>query len=213
AGVLYEQLSNDYSEVNERTWRSAVNEFTAGVERWQEQIFIPQYCRKIGWRFGEDLIISASVQRPDGMDIDEFTRLVRNPKWVPPVRPYIHPEQDVRAKVLEVRAGFCSRKDKVSEIGFDVEDIDDDNEEDHIREDERGLIYDTNPKYVSHSGATQSRPTDSAFTDPDVEPAPPGNFANAMESLVLAVQTLTATVKASQPKPKIKAPRRKSTKA
>src|SRR5690606_16037292 len=45
AGILYEQLTGDYSQVNDRTFRASVNEFRRRCAMWQHNLVVFQFCR------------------------------------------------------------------------------------------------------------------------------------------------------------------------
>ena len=46
-GILYEQLTGDYTTVNDRTWRAAVNDFRRRCEYWQHSMLVHQFCRPV----------------------------------------------------------------------------------------------------------------------------------------------------------------------
>lgn len=138
-GILYEQLTGDYSQVNDRMWRAAINEFVRRIEHIQHHIIVYQMCRPIVARWVDTAILSGAIRLPSGVT----AKRAAMPKWVPQARPYINPVQDVEAKTAEVRAGFKSREATVSAMGDDVEQIDAETARDREREKRLGLTYDT----------------------------------------------------------------------
>lgn len=154
AGILYEQLTGDYSKVNDRTWRAAMNEFRRACETWQHQIVVYQLCRPILRRWAEHAILSGRIRPPAGITAATIARA----DWLPPRWPYINPVQDVMAKKDEIRAGLTSRKREVSEDGYDIEDLDAEIAADNTRADLLGLVFDSDPRKVSNAGLTQARP-------------------------------------------------------
>ncbi|WP_052954875.1 phage portal protein [Microvirga vignae] len=160
-GLLYEQLSGDYSDVNDRTWRAAVTDFRRRMEQLQHQIFVFQFCRPVARRWAELALISGAAA-----DIDPSAPVT----WTPPRWPYINPLQDVQTQEREVQAGFTSRARVVSERGEDVEQIDAEQEADNKRADAAGLKHTSDGraqanKQIGHNGGP---PLD----DPGNEPAP-----------------------------------------
>jgi lambda family phage portal protein len=168
-GLLYEQLTGDYSQVNDRQWRAAFNEFKRKIERHQHNLIVFQYCRPIVRRWVELGILSGALSIPAGVDIED----VMMPRWIPQAFAYINPVQDVQAQTEEVRAGFSSRKMKVSERGFDVEEIDAEIAADNERTEGLNVVLTTNPGLVSNAGVTQARPGGSGFVEPGTEPELP----------------------------------------
>jgi len=153
-GTLYEQLTGDYSQINDRTFRAAVNEFRRKCATWQHHLVVFQWCRPILRRWAELAILSGRITPPKGVTVGQIARA----KWVPQGWEYINPVQDVQAKRLEVRSGFRSRSEVVSSAGFDVEQVDTEIASDNKRADDNKLVFDTDARQVSGSGVTQARP-------------------------------------------------------
>ena len=181
-GLTYEQLTGDYTGVNDRTWRSAMNEFYRRLEAIQHQIVAFQFCRPICQRFVELAILNGLIKVPASVPMSRVLR----PAWIAPVRPYINPVQDVEANAAEVRAGFKSRSMVVSERGIDVEDLDEEIKRDMDREDKLGLSFETSaappPAPVvaapgedpeDDSQEPSQEPQEGDGEDPDDEPGEP----------------------------------------
>lgn len=132
-GILYEQLSGDYSQVNDRTWRAAINDFRRRCEGWQHHMIVFQFCRPVWRRWAELAVLSGAL--PATFD---FAAPV---KWTPQAWPYINPVQDVAARRDEVLAGFTSRSAVVSERGEDAARIDEEIAADNERSDRLGLRH------------------------------------------------------------------------
>ncbi|ACL60602.1 phage portal protein [Methylobacterium nodulans] len=137
AGVLYEILSGDYSQLNDRTLRAALNDFRRAVEGWQHHLVIYQLCRPVWIRWIDLALLAGVLTLPPGMRRQDAYAV----KWTPQAWPYIHPVQDVESKALEIQAGFSTRSQKVSEGGYDSEAIDAENQADNARADALGLTY------------------------------------------------------------------------
>lgn len=136
-GLLYEVLSGDYSQMDDRTLRAALNDFRRSVERWQHHLVVYQFCRPI-WRRWIDLaLLSGALKLPAGMTRQQAYAV----EWVPQAWSYIHPVQDVEGKMKEVQAGFSTRTRVVARAGYDVEQVDAENAADNARADEMKLSY------------------------------------------------------------------------
>lgn len=144
-GLLYEQLTGDFGNLNDRTWRAAMNEFKRRVEMWQHHIIAFQFCRPV-WARWSTLARMTGALRPA-----EATPTVI---WVPQAWPYINPKQDIEATEAEIRAGIASRSQKASERGLDAAQIDADQAADNARADELGLKYDSDGRQKKGAGAT-----------------------------------------------------------
>jgi lambda family phage portal protein len=155
-GILYEQLTGDYSKINDRTFRAAVNEFRRRCAMWQHHLVVYQWCRPILRRWVELAVLSGRVTLPSGINVAQVARA----KWVPQGWAYIHPVQDVQSKELEVRAGFKSRRAVVSAAGDDVELVDAETVSDNVRADRDGLVFDTDPRKTTRSGANAGQDED-----------------------------------------------------
>ncbi|RXF67695.1 phage portal protein [Hansschlegelia zhihuaiae] len=156
AGTLYEILSGDYGQLNDRTLRAALNDFRRSIEAYQHALLVFQFCRPVYRRFIDYALLSGALTLPEGMT----RRQAYAVKWTPQAFAYIHPVQDIEAKQLEVRSGFSSRSQKVSEGGNDAEAIDAENAADNARADQLGVSYDSDgrrPKAKS-PGATDGAP-------------------------------------------------------
>lgn len=156
AGVLYEQMTGDYSQGNDRTWRAAVSEFRRACERFQHQSVVFQWCRPVVQRWAEFYVL-AGKPVPKGIGAAEIGRCDHVPQgW-----DYINPLQDIAAQRAEVRSGFTSRSRIAARRGENIETIDAELAADNARADALGLTLDADPRKVSQAGLTQARPAGS----------------------------------------------------
>lgn len=169
AGALYEMVTGDYSNLNDRTWRAAVNEFRRRCETWQHHLVVFQFCRPVLQRWSQLAVLSGRVRPPAGIT----AAMIGRAEWLPVPWPYINPVQDVQAQRDAVRDGFKSRSQVVSEQGYDVARLDRETAADNARADELGLVYDTDPRRTTRAGGIAG-----AAPDPD-EAAGNGNSNNS----------------------------------
>ncbi|MFP3023955.1 MAG: phage portal protein, partial [Wolbachia sp.] len=64
-------------------------------------------------------------------------------KWIPQGFDWVDPLKDQQAQQMAVRNGFKSRSEVVSELGYDVEEIDQEIAEDQKRANSFGLCFDS----------------------------------------------------------------------
>lgn len=158
AGILYEQLTGDYGNLNDRTWRAAFNEFKRRCEMLQHHIVVFQFCAPI-WRRWAQLAVAAGL-----LTEEEAPAVV---KWIPQSWPYINPKQDVEAAQLEIRAGIASRSQKALERGLDAADIDAEQAADNKRADQLELKFDSDGRHAAKSGAQSDKPAEADETESD----------------------------------------------
>lgn len=191
-GILYEQLTGDFSQVNDRTWRAAMNEFKRGLERWQHSLLVFQFCRPIIARWAEYGVLSGAIKLVDGVTVGDVAR----PKWIPQAQAYINPVQDVQARRDEVRSGFRSRAEIVSERGYDVEALDAEIAADNKRADDNDLRFDSDGRTDLKGGAPgDAVAADAAANDPN---NPANQITAALEHQLTA--SLASSLKGSGPR-------------
>lgn len=64
-------------------------------------------------------------------------------KWIAQGFDWVDPLKDQQAQQMAVRNGFKSRSEVVSELGYDIEEIDQEIAEDQRRANDLGLSFDT----------------------------------------------------------------------
>lgn len=161
-GLLYEQLTGDFSDLNDRTWRAAFNEFKRRCEMWQHHLMVFQLCRPVWARWATLARMTGALRPAEAPD---------TVKWVPQAWPYINPKQDIEAHEAEIRAGLASRSQKASERGLDSAEIDAEQAEDNHRADKLGLKYDSDGRQKKGSGATAAK---ASYTDGAADGPEPG---------------------------------------
>lgn len=162
-GLLYEILSGDYSQLNDRTLRAALNDFRRAVEQWQHHLVVFQFCRPIWIRWMDLALLSGALRLPAGMTRQDAYAV----NWIPQAWPYIHPVQDVQGKTMEIQAGLSTRTRKVAEGGYDSETVDAEQASDNERADILGLSYTSDGRQRAPDA------TAAPAVDPAEEPAPP----------------------------------------
>jgi lambda family phage portal protein len=138
AGVLYEQLTGDYSKINDRLYRASVGEFRRRIVMLQHALIGFQFCRPTGLKWLNTVYATGIIRQPDSMSEHDARRI----EWVPQSWPYLHPVQDVQAAKMAREAGFKSSSQIIAENGDDIGDVYDELQREAKMEAERGLSFD-----------------------------------------------------------------------
>jgi len=152
-GVTYEQMTGDLRGVNFSSIRAGLNEYQRRTEPIQKGVVAFLLCRRVWETVVTEAIATGALSAPDGY--------LKNPRpwlraeWVAPGWRYVNPSQEIAAEKDAVRSGFTSRQKVARGHGADVEDIDRQNSEDQKRQDDLGLVYDTDARKVSVVGVGQ----------------------------------------------------------
>ncbi len=136
-GITYEQLTGDLSGVNYSSIRAGLIEFRRKCAMLQHNVVVFQLCRPVWNRWLELALLSGEL------DIGEKKGGKEEVKWIPQGCAYVDPLKDQQAQQMAVRNGFKSRSEVVSELGYDVEEIDQEIAEDQRRASELGLSFDS----------------------------------------------------------------------
>lgn len=149
-GLTYEQLTGDYSRVNYSSARMGRNEFSAELDDWRFNMFIPQFCDPTWSWFTEAALIAGSLTERPRAD------------WTPPPLLMVDPEKEVRADLAAVRSGFKTLSEVIRERGYDPDEHIAEIEADAKRLDDAGLVLDSDPRNTSAQGQIQADPVDPA---------------------------------------------------
>ncbi len=107
----------------------------------QHNLVVFQMCRPIWNKFIELAVLSDAIEVPQ----DPTFSLV---KWIPQGFSWVDPLKEQKAQMEAVRSGFKSRAEVVSELGYDVEEIDDEISEDNKRADNLNLQFDSDSRTI-----------------------------------------------------------------
>lgn len=135
-GITYEQLTGDLTGVNYSSIRAGLLEFRRKCTALQHNLIVFQMCRPIWNKFIELAVLSNAIDVPHDSDFS----LV---KWIPQGFAWVDPLKEQNAQMNAVRCGFKSRAEVVSELGYDVEEIDDEIAADNERARKMGLSFDS----------------------------------------------------------------------
>lgn len=148
AGATYEQFTGDLEGLNYSSIRAGLLEFRRRIEQLQLHLFVHRWCRPISRWFADVAVMSGAVKIPDYWANPDLYL----PAWKPPKWDWVDPLKDIMADLLEVRAGFNTRENKITERALDFDLVNDQ----LIVEQAMKLILDSDPSKTSSAGQLQS---------------------------------------------------------
>lgn len=147
-GVTYEAISGDLRQVNFSSGRMGHLEMQRSIASNQDMMFIPRFCRGYERWFKDTLSISGN-----GTAAKPWT-------WTSPRREMIDPTREVPAVIKAIRGGLTTLSEEIRKTGRDPADLMDEARKDLALLDERGLIFDSDPRRVAAGGTLQSEQPD-----------------------------------------------------
>lgn len=151
-GVPYELMTNDYGDTNDRVMKVILNAYYRELEMEQDRL-VSQVLQPVWSAWIDSVALNRIVRMP--RNYLENPRPWRRCEWRSHAWSYPNPLQEAQTKKILVDEGFTSRAAVVSEMGWDVEDIDQQNYEDQQREQQLGLHYGKDPSPPTQQDPTQ----------------------------------------------------------
>jgi len=136
-GVPFELMTGDYSGTNDRIMRVILNAFYRDLEIAQERL-INQVLQPIWAAWMDAAWLSGAMKLPN---YAANRRRWQRCQWRAHAWSYVNPLQEAQTAVLRINNGLTSRSAVVAESGWDAEDIDRQQAEDHAREESLDLHY------------------------------------------------------------------------
>lgn len=132
----YEMLTGDMTGVNFSSARVRLITLRRVWRQFQFNVLVDQFCRPVVNAWLEQAAIAGVINLKDFLaNRDDY----ENVAWRPQRWEYVNPKDDIEADRLELEACLASRAEKVADRGGDVEELDDQIERDHQREEEKGI--------------------------------------------------------------------------
>ncbi len=133
-GITYEQLTGDLTGVNYSSIRAGLLEFRRRCTSLQFNLMVFQFCRPVWNKWIELAVLSDAIKIPNDPNFAQV-------KWIPQGFAWVDPDKEQKAQMNAVLSGFKSRAEVVSELGYDVEEIDAEIKEDSDRARAMGLRF------------------------------------------------------------------------
>ena len=137
-GLPYELVSGDLEGVTYSSIRAGLIEFRRRVEQLQHNVVVHLFCRPVWDRFVRLAVLSGDLP---ARDFDRDPAAYLGCEWLPPKFDYVDPKKDVEAEILAINAGLKSRRQAISERGYDAEQVDAEIAADKARTDALGLSF------------------------------------------------------------------------
>lgn len=149
--VTYEMLTGDLTKVNYSSIRAGMIWFRRAIMKFQRLVLIKKLCQPIWDRWFIAAQLSGAIPRfadpPSVM-------------WIPtPGWGYVDPTKEAASQRDRIRSGMTTRSRTVLEDGMDPDQLDEERAREIAREEQLGLIYDTQPEKIDGSGRKQMAPT------------------------------------------------------
>ncbi len=117
---VYELISGDWSNVNDRLVRAVLGEYRRSIMMAQDHLMGHQICRQV-WHWFIDTCVYSGRLSAAGFSSDPGQYYSADHK--PHGWPHLHPEQDINAKAAAIEANLESIESVVSGQGGDLEEI------------------------------------------------------------------------------------------
>lgn len=135
-GIPFFSLTGDLSKVNYSSGRMGWLDFQRNIKKWQEQIFIKQFCDPVwNWFIEAANLIGATTDN---------TKVI----WTPPRREMIDPAKESGALRDQIRAGLISHSEALRQLGYDPETVFKELAADRKRLAELGVATDSDPGFM-----------------------------------------------------------------
>lgn len=152
AGITYEALTNDYSQVTFSSAKMGGIRMNKNIDNWRWNFFIPQVCDKV-WEW---FVEAAMVQG--------ITRNKYKATWTPPKRELLNPKEENEADITAIRGGLSSWSEVIRSRGKDPDEQLRQMSEDIKKFDQLKIILDCDPRRIMKAGALQ-QPTVTELTN------------------------------------------------
>ena len=148
AGLAEYQISGDLSEINYSSIRAGLLEFRRKCEQFQHSVFIFQVCHPIYRRWLREAMLALAFGPALLAEYDDDPEPFEDVQWVTPGWPWVDPEKDIKAAERAIRDGLSTRSLECAAQGQDSVVIDEEQEADNKRADEKGLSYDSDGRKI-----------------------------------------------------------------
>lgn len=142
AGITYEAMTGDLSNVNFSSGRMGWLEFHRRISNWQSNMIIPMLCDTVWDWFIEAGQISGKIKQ----QVDA--------EWTSPRREMIDPSKEIEGINLSIRSGLTTWSEEVTKQGYDPKTQAKQMAEDYATFDTNGLILDIDGRKVMKAGAS-----------------------------------------------------------
>lgn len=148
-GITYEELTNDYSNVNFSSARMGRNSMFQNVDHWQWGLLIPMFCEQVGKAFLNQLV--QTNIRTTNAKFD----------WTPPARTLTDPTREIPAIIKAIRAGLITLPEAQRAQGFNPDEMNKEIAKSNADLDALKIVLDSDPRVdlLKKQGQTNAQTT------------------------------------------------------
>lgn len=154
----YEVLAADLSQTNYSSARVGLTGYRTVLQQVQQLTFVPQFCRPV-WR----AFISDGVGAGLWSDRPDIGRV----EWTCPRFASVDPLKEAQADLINARLGKETVSEQIRRDGGDPDQVFDDHAREKADWDEKGLVFDADPRRVSRTGGAQGQAAELPPPDPE----------------------------------------------
>ncbi len=148
AGMAEYQITGDLSKINFSSIRAGLLEFRRKCEQFQHSVFIFQVCHPVYRRWLQDAMLSQVFDTDMLIAYDQDPEPFEACQWVTPGWPWVDPLKDIQAASAAIRNGLSTRSIEAAAQGRDSITMDNEQESDNQRADQKNLSYDSDGRKV-----------------------------------------------------------------
>lgn len=144
-GLSYEAVAMDYSRVSYSSGRLGRIQQDKTINRIQDKILIPKFCRPVSEKFLENYALKNNISEDVIRDI--------YPTFIKPKKTLVDPAKDAEGVKRLIRAGLKSHETALIELGEDPDEVYKSIEKTNKIFDEKGFVLDTDPRVTDQNGS------------------------------------------------------------
>lgn len=162
-GLPYYMLTGDLTQASYGSLRAGMLAFRRLCEQVQFSCFVFQSCRPKWQAMVEAAVMAGQISAKDyRANKAEYLAVEwRTPRWE-----WIDPEKDLKAEVLEIRAGLKAKSQSIHERGEDPDRVRQQIKHDNEEDDKNGFVFDSDPRYTDNKGAQKKEETAAGEEEP-----------------------------------------------
>jgi lambda family phage portal protein len=153
-GISHESFTGDWSGVNYSSGRLGRMDFDRSIESWQWNMLIPQFHGPLERWTREFAYVATGSTEAFSLG------------WTPPRRVMIDPDTEIKASQAAIRAGLASRSGEIRRSGDDPAEVNAQIIEDNAFADEKGFVFDSDPRKTTSRGVAQKNADPNAPDEP-----------------------------------------------
>jgi lambda family phage portal protein len=146
------QLTGDLSQANYASSRVGLLDVRRKFKMMIKNIITFQFCRAAAIKWMDANVLTGRIKiKKYGIDKKKYQKMI----WDPDGWDWTDPDAEISAIQKEIRAGLKTRTQALGERGKNIITIDDERERENKRADEKGLVFDSDPRQTTQAGMLQ----------------------------------------------------------